>query len=260
MRWPAWGWVPSPAHATGRSVGVDSFVILAVRCKGRVFLKNLFLVRCRVDAAGLCRGLPAVVLLHAQSWSHLISAAGQVLCQHTALVATRVCMQRPHHVSWSPIQRPPPPSNSTERFSSGAGWEQILGKSYKEHQTNQAARLGRGKREKTQARNKDGGFQTLLRSGAEPAFVCPEPLARGPYLVVCCFLCYSMTSAALAGWTNEITPFATGRWLTVKRFSSIQPGFRLCVCLCVRMLCVGLVLTSAPHAPDCAGTAVRRGR
>lgn len=159
-----------------------------------------------------------------------------------------------------PSNAPPPPSNSTERFSSGAGWEQILGKSYKEHQTNQAARLGRGKREKTQARNKDGGFQTLLRSGAEPAFVCPEPLARGPYLVVCCFLCYSMTSAALAGWTNEITPFATGRWLTVKRFSSIQPGFRLCVCLCVRMLCVGLVLTSAPHAPDCAGTAVRRGR
>ncbi|CAN0083820.1 unnamed protein product, partial [Scytosiphon promiscuus] len=34
---------------------------------------------------------------------------------------------------------------------SGAGWEEILGKSYKQHQTVQAARLGRGKREKTQA-------------------------------------------------------------------------------------------------------------
>ncbi|CAN0302598.1 unnamed protein product, partial [Ectocarpus sp. 12 AP-2014] len=35
---------------------------------------------------------------------------------------------------------------------SGAGWEEILAKSYKEHQTSQAARLGRGKREKTQVR------------------------------------------------------------------------------------------------------------
>lgn len=35
---------------------------------------------------------------------------------------------------------------------SGAAWEEILGKSYKEQQTDQAARLGRGKREKTQVR------------------------------------------------------------------------------------------------------------
>lgn len=34
--------------------------------------------------------------------------------------------------------------------NSGADWEKILGKSYTKHQKKQQARLGRGKREKTQ--------------------------------------------------------------------------------------------------------------